>query len=125
MDQAPKFFRKSFWPKRRETMSTHLRYSNVSPQNKKRKREGNELRLKSKGDRKCAVKKNEDEETNVMNADQLAWKKISLQNDEFDDFEEIEGVDVDYVDKDGSKVIQFKVRRYSRLGADGVQDWEK
>ena len=44
-----------------------------------------------------------------MNVDQLAWKKISLENDEFDDFEEIEGVDVEYVDKDGNKVFQFKV----------------
>jgi hypothetical protein len=42
-------------------------------------------------------------------ADELAWKKISLENDEFDDFEEIEGVDIEYVEKDGSKVIQFKV----------------
>ena len=50
----------------------------------------------------------------VVSADQLEWKKISLQNDEFDDFQEIEGVDVDYVDKDGSKVIQFKVRELFR-----------
>lgn len=45
----------------------------------------------------------------VVNLDQLAWKKVSLANDEFDDFEEIEGVDVDYVDVDGSKIVQFKV----------------
>ena len=43
------------------------------------------------------------------NPDELAWKKISLENDEFEDFEEIDGVDVEYVEKDGSKVIQFKV----------------
>lgn len=46
------------------------------------------------------------------NADELAWKKISLENDEFEDFEEIEGVDVEYVEKDGSKVIQFKVGQF-------------
>lgn len=46
------------------------------------------------------------------NADELAWKKISLENDEFEDFEEIEGVDVEYVEKDGSKVIQFKVEYF-------------
>jgi len=45
----------------------------------------------------------------VVNVDQLAWKKVSLENDEFDDFEEIEGVDVDYVEVDGSKIVQFKV----------------
>ena len=45
----------------------------------------------------------------VVNLDQLAWKKVSLANDEFDDFEEIEGVDVDYVEVDGSKIVQFKV----------------
>ena len=45
----------------------------------------------------------------VVNVDQLAWKKVSLENDEFDDFEEIEGVDVDYVQVDGSKIVQFKV----------------
>jgi len=45
----------------------------------------------------------------VMSADQLGWKKVSLENDEFDDFEEIEGVDVEYLEKDGNKVIQFKV----------------
>src|SRR5271170_3096867 len=33
----------------------------------------------------------------LVKADQLAWKKVSLLNDEFDDFEEIEGVDVEYV----------------------------
>jgi len=43
-----------------------------------------------------------------VNVDQLAWKKISLQHDEFDDFEEIEGVDVEYVEKDGNKVVKFK-----------------
>jgi len=43
------------------------------------------------------------------NPHELAWKKVSLENDEFEDFEEIEGVDVEYVEKDGSKVIQFKV----------------
>ena len=45
----------------------------------------------------------------VKNADELAWKKISIENDEFDDFEEIEGVDVEYVEKDGNKMIQLKV----------------
>jgi len=45
----------------------------------------------------------------LVNVDQLAWKKVSLENDEFDDFEEIEGVDVDYVEVDGSKIVQFKV----------------
>jgi hypothetical protein len=43
-----------------------------------------------------------------VNADLLAWKKISLQNDEFADFEEIEGVDVEYVKKDGHNVLQLK-----------------
>jgi len=47
----------------------------------------------------------------VKNADELAWKKISIENDEFDDFEEIEGVDVEYVEKDGNKMIQLKVFR--------------
>jgi hypothetical protein len=45
----------------------------------------------------------------VTNVDQLAWKKVSLDNDEFEDFEEIEGVDVEYVETDGNKLIQFKV----------------
>ena len=76
--------------------------------NKKRKRKngGN----KAKRDTKRVKKHlNLGKRGTVMNVDQLAWKKISIENDEFDDFEEIEGVDVDYVDKDGSKVIQFKV----------------
>jgi hypothetical protein len=45
----------------------------------------------------------------VTNVDQLSWKKVSLDNDEFEDFEEIEGVDVEYIEKDGNKMIQFKV----------------
>ena len=45
----------------------------------------------------------------VTNVDHLQWKKISLNNDEFEDLEEIEGVDVEYVDNDESKVVQFKV----------------
>jgi hypothetical protein len=45
----------------------------------------------------------------VTNVDQLSWKKVSLDNDEFEDFEEIEGVDVEYIEKDGNKLIQFKV----------------
>jgi len=45
----------------------------------------------------------------VVSVDQLGWKGISLENDEFDDFEELEGVDVDYVDVNGSKIVQFKV----------------
>jgi len=45
----------------------------------------------------------------VVKIDQLAWKKVSLLDDEFDDFEEIEGVDVEYVSGDSGKVVQFKV----------------
>lgn len=45
----------------------------------------------------------------IVNVDQLSWKKVSLQNDEFDDFEEIEGVDIEYVKKEENDVIQFKV----------------
>jgi intein/homing endonuclease len=48
--------------------------------------------------------------TGGINADHLAWKKISLENDEFVDFEEIEGVDVEYVEKDGHKLMQLKER---------------
>jgi len=48
--------------------------------------------------------------TGGINADHLAWKKISLENDEFVDFEEIEGVDVEYVEKDGHKIMQLKER---------------
>jgi hypothetical protein len=45
----------------------------------------------------------------IVRADQLAWKGISVQNDEFDDFEEIEGVDVEHIKRDGQDVIRFKV----------------
>jgi hypothetical protein len=45
----------------------------------------------------------------VMDLDQLEWNKVSLQHDEYDDFEEIEGVDVEYVHEGGNKLIQFKV----------------
>ena len=46
----------------------------------------------------------------------------TLENDEFDDFEEIEGVDVECIEKDGNKIIQFKVdpsssRVFSLAGA--------
>ena len=74
----------------------------------KRKRKGTDGKEKSKGKRQKETKENAVSGA-VMNVDQLAWTKISLENDEFDDFEEIEGVDVEYVDKDGNKVIQFKV----------------
>ena len=47
----------------------------------------------------------------VMDIDQLPWKKISMENDEFEDFEEVEGVDVEYIDKDGSKHVYLKVYR--------------
>jgi len=77
------------------------------------KRKWNEAdrKLKRSGKRRKEAKENGGKVLTgeVMNVDQLAWKKISLENDEFDDFEEIEGVDVEYVDKDGNKVIQFKV----------------
>jgi hypothetical protein len=45
----------------------------------------------------------------IVRADQLAWRGISVQNDEFDDFEEIEGVDVEHIKRDGQDVIRFKV----------------
>jgi hypothetical protein len=51
----------------------------------------------------------------VTNLDHLQWKKISLNNDEFEDLEEIEGVDVEYVDNDESKIVQFKVSISSEL----------
>lgn len=77
---------------------------------KRRRKEGsgdqkitNKRRKKSKGSTEAK------RTSEVRNVDQLAWKKISLENDEFDDFEEIEGVDVEYVEKDGNKIIQFKV----------------
>lgn len=79
---------------------------------KKRKWKG----IEDKGDRgtKRAKKPtNREKQGTVVSVDQLAWKKISLVNDEFEDFEEIEGVDVEYIDKDGGNVVQFKVR--SRL----------
>jgi ATP-dependent RNA helicase DDX24/MAK5 len=91
-------------------MSNQRRENNASIQNKKRKRSDKRTRQLNKGDRKRAKRMSEEDAGLVVSADQLEWQKISLQNDEFDDFEEIEGVDVDYVDKDGSKVIQFKVR---------------
>jgi hypothetical protein len=78
---------------------------------KKRKRKETDGKQKSKGKRRKGTKESGGKEVTgaVMNVDHLAWRKISLENDEFDDFEEIEGVDVEYVDKDGNKVIQFKV----------------
>jgi len=89
---------------------SHQRDAVDSSKGKKRKRGDNETEPPTKGSRKRATRTRKGQEEGVaVNADQLAWKKISLQNDEFEDFEEIEGVDVDYVDKDGSKVIQFKV----------------
>jgi hypothetical protein len=51
----------------------------------------------------------------VLNVEQLGWKGVSLENDEFDDFEELEGVDVDYVEVNGSKIVQFKVYNPLRL----------
>ena len=54
----------------------------------------------------------------IVSVDQLAWKKISLQNDEFEDFEEIEGVEVEYVKKDGRDVIQFKVLEFTKEAND-------
>ncbi len=77
----------------------------------KRKRREADSRQKRSGKRRKEAKENGGKVLTgeVMNVDQLEWKKISLENDEFDDFEEIEGVDVEYVDKDGNKVIQFKV----------------
>ena len=77
--------------------------SDAAPK-KKRKWKEVDGGQKGNGKRRKEIKENEG-----LNADQLAWKKISLENDEFDDFEEIEGVDVEYVDKDHNKVIQFKV----------------
>jgi hypothetical protein len=50
----------------------------------------------------------------IINADQLDWKKTSLENGEFDDLDEIEGVDVQYEENNGAKVAQFKV--YFSLG---------
>lgn len=85
-------------------------YSNNASKDKKRKRSEKEIISRKRGNRNRAKGTSDSRDAGVaVNVDQLAWKKISLQNDEFDDFEEIEGVDVDYVDKDGSKVIQFKV----------------
>jgi hypothetical protein len=77
----------------------------------KRKRGEIDGKQKKNGKRsKRDIQKNGDEVGEViMNVDQLAWKKISLENDEFDDFEEIEGIDVESVEKDGNKVLQFKV----------------
>jgi hypothetical protein len=76
---------------------------------RKRKHKGdrndNGKRVKvSKSENKSEIKANV-----VTNVDHLQWKKISLNNDEFEDLEEIEGVDVEYVDKDESKIVQFKV----------------
>src|ERR1700733_4746984 len=95
----------SVFPNSGETMSNQRRENNASIQNKKRKRSEKGTRQSNKGDHKRAKRMSEVDASLAVNADQLEWKKISLQNDEFDDFEEIEGVDVDYVDKDGSKVI--------------------
>ena len=69
---------------------------------------------KHKGDRngdgkRAKVDKVEKAANVVTNVDHLQWKKISLNNDEFEDLEEIEGVDVEYIEKDESKVVQFKV----------------
>lgn len=69
---------------------------------------------KHKGDRngdgkRAKVNKIEKTGNVVIDVDHLQWKKISLNNDEFEDLEEIEGVDVEYVDKDENKVVQFKV----------------
>jgi hypothetical protein len=99
---------------------SYERQSNNASNAKKRKRGEKEIIQSKKGNRKRAKGTSDTKDTGVVvNVDQLAWKKISLQNDEFDDFEEIEGVDVDYVDKDGSKVIQFKVE-ILLLKANGV-----
>ena len=95
-------------------MLNQRRDNDASIQSKKRKRGEKRTRQSNKGDRQRTRGTSEEDTNVVVNADQLAWKKISLQNDEFDDFEEIEGVDVDYVDKYGSKVIQFKVRELFR-----------
>ena len=72
---------------------------------RKRKRQTSSARNSEKigrqdNDKKATAKRGE-----ALNADQLVWKKISLQNDEFDDLEEIEGVDVEYTDGVG----HFKV----------------
>jgi hypothetical protein len=71
----------------------------VSPESKRKRKRKGSFKDSGKGGKGGEFK----------GADQLAWKKISLQNDEFEDFEEIEGVDIEYVDKDGHKAIQFKV----------------
>jgi hypothetical protein len=79
-------------------------------QNRKRRRRDGETKAHVKKWAKTTTPPGKEVTGNVvMSADQLTWKKVSLQNDEFDDFEEIEGVDVEYADKSGSKVIQFKV----------------
>lgn len=83
--------------------------TSLEKQSRKRRRKDGEARAHVKKWAKATSRGKEVKGNLVMNVDQLAWKKISLQNDEFDDFEEIEGVDVEHVDRDGNKVIQFKV----------------
>ena len=73
---------------------------------KKRKRKNNAGEKKKENAKRTKTAKGLG---SIVSVDQLAWRKISLQNDEFDDFEEIEGVDVEHVKKDGQDVIQFKV----------------
>jgi hypothetical protein len=82
------------------------------------RRTGNKKRKRNDGDNKNGVNKSKKARQSdgwkkdggeVLNVEQLGWKGISLGNDEFDDFEELEGVDVDYVDVNGSKIVQFKV----------------
>jgi hypothetical protein len=80
---------------------------------KKRKRKDGEdkQKIRRKRARKTSGNRTKLDDA-IMSVDQLAWKKISLENDEFEDFEEIEGVDVEYVEKDGNRLAQFKVGRY-------------
>jgi hypothetical protein len=59
----------------------------------------------------------------VLNVEQLGWKGVSLENDEFDDFEELEGIDVDYVDVNGSKIVQFKASHLFVPDIDRIRDW--
>jgi hypothetical protein len=96
-------------------------FSTMSTQNGQRRAEkqGHKKRKRNDGERKSGVNKRmkkgrqsegeKEEGGKVLNVEQLGWKGVSLENDEFDDFEELEGVDVDYVDVNGSKVVQFKV----------------
>jgi hypothetical protein len=83
---------------------------------KKRKRrwDGGDGARKSDGKQRKKMKEDVGRKVvgEVINVDQLAWNKISLENDEFEDFEEIEGVDVEYVEKGGKQIIQFKVHHF-------------